>query len=286
MMTALVRKAAQAYVVGPELRDAVDVAGAFAAQGAASTICFWDGQDDTPPHVARMYTDTLQAMARSNLDAYLSIKAPSLGFDAALLAGVLDQGRGDGITVHFDSLGLETVDPTFRLIEDAHPAYPWLGCTLPGRWRRSPRDAEWATRLGLSVRVVTGQWPDTAGDVDLRRGFMNVVDALAGRTQRVAVASHNPVLAATALARLQSAGTPCELELLFGLPSRAVLEVGRRLAVPVRYYLPYGHAWLPYALRQARRNPRILWWVLRDAVFGREPRPSKPAPFAVKTILR
>jgi len=49
------------------------------------------------------------------------------------------------------------------------------------------------------------------------------------------------------------------------LPRRSVLKVSRDLGVPVRYYLPYGHAWLPYALRQARRDPRILWWVLRDA---------------------
>jgi proline dehydrogenase len=55
------------------------------------------------------------------------------------------------------------------------------------------------------------------------------------------------------------------MELLYGLPSRAVLKVAQDLAVPVRYYLPYGYAWLPYALRQARRDPRILWWVLRDA---------------------
>jgi proline dehydrogenase len=134
--------------------------------------------------------------------------------------------------------------------------------------------------------VVKGQWPDPAGDVDLRCGFLNVVEGLAGRTHKVAVATHDPALAAAALATLRSAGTPCELELLFGLPSRAVLEVGRRLAVPVRYYLPYGHAWLPYALRQARRNPRILWWVLRDAVFGRDRRPSKPASFAVRSLSR
>jgi hypothetical protein len=44
-----------------------------------------------------------------------------------------------------------------------------------------------------------------------------------------------------------------------------VLKVARDLAVPIRNYLPYGYAWLPYALRQARRDPRILWWVLRDA---------------------
>jgi proline dehydrogenase len=267
----LLRKAAEAYVVGPDVQDAMVVACALARQGSASTICFWDAQDDAPRHVAAMHQGALRAMAQSGLDTYLSIKAPSLGFDAGLLAEILDEARGSGLTVHFDSLGPETADRTFRLIEDAHSSYRWLGCTLPGRWRRSTKDAEWAAGLGLSVRVVKGQWPDAnTGDIDLRRGFLNVVDAVAGGAQKVGVATHDPAVAASAIHKLRAAGTPCELELLFGLPCRAVLEVGRGLAAPVRYYLPYGHAWLPYALRQARRNPRILWWLLRDAYFGRE----------------
>lgn len=265
----LLRKAAQAYVVGPELEDAVEAASAVGRQGATSTICFWDGQDDTPAQVAAMYLAALRGMARSGLEAYLSIKAPSLGFDAALVARIVGQAGRDGRAVHFDSLGPETADPTFRLIEELHSPQARLGCTLPGRWRRSPRDAEWAASLGLRVRVVKGQWPDTGADLDPRQGFLAVIDALAGRAREVAVATHDPVLAAGAIRKLRAAGTRCELELLFGLPRRAVLKVGRDLGVPVRYYLPYGHAWLPYALRQARRNPRILWWVLRDAFAAR-----------------
>jgi proline dehydrogenase len=122
-----------------------------------------------------------------------------------------------------------------------------------------------AAQMGLRVRVVKGQWADPEAAVDPHSGFLDVIRALAGGTAPVAVATHEPVLAAAAIRKLQTAATPCELELLYGLPSRAVLKVARDLAVPVRYYLPYGHAWLPYALRQARRDPRILWWVLRDA---------------------
>jgi proline dehydrogenase len=262
----LVRAAAHAYVVGPELADAVARARSLAAQGAASTICFWDGPEDEPGRVAQKYRDTLRAIARANLDSYLSIKAPSLAFDAGLVAGIVDEARGLGVGVHFDSLGPEAADRTFDLLEDARRVGSNLGCTLPGRWRRSVRDAERAARLGVNVRVVKGQWADADSDrADPRRGYLKVVEALAGRARRVAVATHDPVLASGAIRKLQAAGTPCELELLFGLPSRAVLEAGRKLGTPVRFYLPYGHAWLPYGVRQAARNPRILWWMLRDA---------------------
>jgi len=231
----------------------------------ASTLCFWDAQGDLPRHVADMYLATVRGIQSARLDSYVSIKAPSLEFDAGLVAEIAEAAAEAGIRVHFDSLGAETVDRTFRLIEQARTHHAPLGCTIPGRWRRSPRDAQRAAQMGLRVRVVKGQWPDPGATVDPHSGFLDIIGALAGTAAPVAVATHEPVLAATAVHRLRSAGTPCEMELLYGLPSRAVLKMARDLAVPVRYYLPYGHAWLPYALRQARRDPHILWWVLRDA---------------------
>jgi proline dehydrogenase len=71
-------------------------------------------------------------------------------------------------------------------------------------------------------------------------------------------------LAREALSRLLRSGTDCELELLCGLPRRASLAVARELGVPVRLYIPFGAAWLPYALGQVARNPRMLSWVVRD----------------------
>ncbi|MGA2736235.1 MAG: proline dehydrogenase [Bryobacteraceae bacterium] len=262
----LLRKAARSYVAGPELPDVLRLARTFAARGVpASTLCFWDAQDDAPRHVADMYLATVQAIQSAHLDSYVSIKAPSLAFDAGLVVEIADAARDAGIRMHFDSLGAETVDRTFRLIDVARGRGAKLGCTIPGRWRRSPGDAEKAAQMGLRVRVVKGQWPDPDAAVDPHVGFLDAIGALAGGASPVAVATHDPILAAAAIRKLQSAGTTCEMELLYGLPGRAVLHAVRDLAVPVRYYLPYGHAWLPYALRQARRDPRILWWVLRDA---------------------
>jgi proline dehydrogenase len=262
----LLRKAAESYIVGTEIGDAL----AKAAEFEASTICFWDAVGDDPRRVVDQYLNIIRGLAGTTLDSYLSIKLPSLEYDLALLDELLAAAAPARLKVHFDSLALDTATPTFDRITDAHSRYPNLSCTLPGVWRRSVDDAELAVRLGLDVRVVKGQWPDPAGAVaDPSKGCLRVVDALAGRARRVAVATHDPVLAGEALRKLQEAGTNCELELLFGLPSRAVLEVARRLGVKVRYYLPYGYAWLPYALNQAKRNPRILWWVVRDAFAPR-----------------
>jgi proline dehydrogenase len=274
----LLRTAARSYVAGPELDDAVAVARSLAAGGAASTICFWDGPEDAPRKVAERYLDALRAIPPAGLNSYVSIKVPSLAFDAGLLEEVAAEARALNVRVHFDSLGPEAAGRTFDFIEDLVHLPTNLSCTIPGRWRRSVEDADRAVRLGIGVRVVKGQWEDAeknGNGLDPRRGFLDVIDALAGRARHVAVATHNPELAFEAIGRLQAAGTPCELELLYGLPSSAALEVGRRLGTPVRFYIPYGHAWLPYGIRQATRNPRILWWMLRDAwASGARRRPA------------
>jgi len=72
-----------------------------------------------------------------------------------------------------------------------------------------------------------------------------------------------------ALRRLRAAGTSCELELLFGLPARRVMDVADEEGVPVRLYVPYGASFLPYRLSHIRQTPRIGWWFLRDLLFGR-----------------
>jgi proline dehydrogenase len=82
----------------------------------------------------------------------------------------------------------------------------------------------------------------------------------------VGVATHDPLLAAEAIRRLQAAGTPCVQELLYGLPMRTQVAQARQLKVGVRIYVPYGQAYMPYALSQIRRKPRIVWWLLRDLV--------------------
>ena len=47
---------------------------------------------------------------------------------------------------------------------------------------------------------------------------------------------------------------------------RRSVKAANRLGVKVRVYIPYGDAYLSYALSQVRRNPRILWWLARDAM--------------------
>ncbi|HVH31812.1 MAG TPA: proline dehydrogenase, partial [bacterium] len=211
----------------------------------------------------------LDAVARVGLNCSISVKAPPLEFAQDLLLAIVERARRADVSIHFDSLAPEASDATFGLIADVLPRYPRLGCTLPGRWPRSVRDADLAVELGVNARVVKGQWADPAGpDLDMRTGFLAVIDRLAGRAARVGVATHDVALAREALRRLRAANTPCELELLLGLPTGPSLSTAAAAGAPVRFYVPYGHSALPYRLSQVPQNPRVARWIVRDLLVG------------------
>src|SRR5262245_49216658 len=265
----LVKRATQAYVAGPELADALHVCSSLSRRGIPSTIGYWNSVGEPPRQIADIYLAALDSLATEGLDCYLTIKVWSLGFAQDLLAEILERSAQEGIRIHCDSRSPDRTEQMFALLTAAFPHHSRLSCSLPGRWRRSLRDAELAMDLGIKVRVVKGEWEDQdEPDRDPRAGFLAVVDRLAGRARQVAVATHDAPLACEALRRLRTAGSPCILELLFGLPMRPVMRLARAAGVPVRVYVPYGQAMLPYQLAQAWQNPRMYWWFIRDLLFG------------------
>jgi proline dehydrogenase len=257
------------YVAGPTVDAAVDTCRRTARQGFAGAICYWNDEADTPQVVGRHYLEAVAALERADLDCYLSLKATAVGYARELMGEIGARASAAGFRLHLDSMWPESAAPTLALLTELAARRIALGCTLPGRWRRSVDDAERAIELGLTVRVVKGQWPDPDHPaLDPSAGFLAVIDRLAGRAPLVAVATHDPCLALAALQRLRAAGTACELELLFGLPRRAVVPLARAAHVPARIYVPYGAAWVPYCLSQVRQNPRLLWWAVRDAALS------------------
>lgn len=257
--------ASRAYVPGPRLEDAVRMAHRVEADGMAVTLGYFNADDDPPELIEDQGCTAIDAAARLSKPAYVSIKVPPMAYALHRARDIASRAARHHQWLHVDSHGPETAQPTLQLLEALRGQQPRLSLTVPGRWQRSLQDCDWAVQRGIRVRVVKGQWAcPHEPEMDLRSGFLAVIDRLAGRATEVAVATHDAPLAREALRRLQEAGTPCELELLCGLPRREVMAVARELKVPVRFYIPYGSAWLPYALGQLVRQPRLWGWMLRD----------------------
>ena len=262
------RRAARVYQAGPRLADAMAVCRRFKDAGTATILGLQNKTGEDSRVAADAYLEAIESLAGTGLDCYVSVKAPPLQFSHELFGALLARSRDAGIRLHLDSHAMETADPTFALLDRAGPVpLRDIGVTLPGRWKRSLADADWAVERGVSVRVVKGQWEDPGEPGrDPGQGFLQVVERLAGRAAHVGIASHNASLVRDSARRLSEKGTSCELELLYGLPARRALSVAREFSMNNRMYVPYGCPSLPYSAGDIPKNLISALWLLRDVL--------------------
>ena len=74
----LAARAARGYVAGPDLADALRTCRRLSLRGFAGTVCYWNGNDDSPRAIADEYLGALAGLAREPLNCSLSVKAPPL----------------------------------------------------------------------------------------------------------------------------------------------------------------------------------------------------------------
>lgn len=238
------------------------------AKGLVTTAGYFQADDDLPETIVEANV-ALAALLAGNAAAYISVKAPPLGFDRGAIATIAEAAAGAGLRLLFDAHAAKDAQATQDIVLGLLERHPGTGLAVPARWRRSAADIARFRDTSASIRLVKGEWADPDWpDPDVAAAYLALVSQLAGRTAPVAVATHDPALAHEALTRLRDAGTPCELEQLRGLPSRRTIAVARRLGVPVRIYVPYGPGWWPYAINQALARPYLPAWFLRDAAAG------------------
>ena len=250
---------------GPGPKTAARICLRLNARGLGVTVGHFPGSGDSPDSITTANILMAVALQGRAGDAYLSVKAPQLSFDAERLHEIAQAAAASRLSLMFDAHSPELADKTLALFAELLDTYPGTGCVLPARWRRSQADAGRFRDSTARIRVVKGEWADEHEEMpDIAASYLALVERLAGRAGAVAIATHDPQLAERSLKMLLAAGTPCELEQLRGLPRQRTMAIARQLGVPVRLYVPFGRGWLPYALDKALARPYLLGWMIRD----------------------
>ncbi|RZV44253.1 MAG: proline dehydrogenase, partial [Acidimicrobiales bacterium] len=253
----ILKKAASRYVTGDTVEDALNIATDIHSNGHGVTICYWHSLEETADQVESQYADAVKKCHDAGLDFHLAVKVPAFDKDLTQVTKIVENVRKHGGSVDFDAHAPEQADDVLTVAKSLGGEA--LGLAIPGRWHRSIEDADRAIELGLRIRVVKGGWPDPdEPNMDLRAGYLNVVDAIAGRAREVGVATHDDWLIQEVLKRLQNGNSEVEQELLYGLPMKSAETHGFDAGVPLRVYVPYGSAWFPYSVSKAMTDPRRL----------------------------
>lgn len=263
---------AKLCAIGPKnSSEGVEVCRVLRSHGVACTLGKFSKAGDDPVQVVHEYQQASNALksAVTSASFYLSLKPPALDFSLEHAAAIAAKALQNRHSIHFDSHGHLLAEPTAQLLErlmDLHlpasgMAGSWrYGLTLPSRWKRSLEDAQFVTEMGLRARLVKGEFKATSSfdEMDPARGFLALVDRLAGNVPEIAVATHDYALAREAIARCKSASSPVQLELLFGMPAGKMIALAREMGVPVGFYVPYGDTLLVYGIYHFLTNPHKL----------------------------
>ncbi|MFN1834127.1 hypothetical protein AB2B38_002600 [Balneola sp. MJW-20] len=268
----IVFRIASRHIAGRDLRDAVSVCDWVTDRGHNYILSSWRNGDEKHPSETNKkeniysFMNSIVAIKQIGGNGYLSLKLDAIGYDNEAFLDILSLARSANVRIHIDSLGQDTCDANFSMIERASEYHDILGCTLPSRWARSREDAKRAADLKLAVRIVKGQWEDASLSIDPRENYMAIAKIIAGKVPYIGIATHDKKLTENALTYLENSDSKVEVEQFFSLPLNA-MDLAIKYSMPYRVYVSYGYPSIPYNYKFAMTRPVLGFWMLSDFTF-------------------
>ncbi len=279
----VVKRLSDRYIAGPELADACRVVKELNERGRTATIDVL-GEEVTRRDDARALVDeymhVFETIREQELSSNVSVKPTGLGLklDRDLcrdgLAEIVRCAEARGNFVRIDMEDSSTTSDTLAVYRELRgQGLERVGVVLQARLRRTLDDVASLAGLAASVRLCKGIYlepPEIAyEDFDeIRRNFLQALEALLANGCRVAIATHDDWLVERSLDLLREhrlTHEQYEFQMLLGVREAMgddLVRDGHRL----RIYVPYGRRWYEYSMRRLQENPKIAGYVARDTL--------------------
>jgi proline dehydrogenase len=286
----LLRGLAQRYVAGEELADGTVVAQTLNTQGLLASLDYL-GESVTNTAEARRavgaYIEALEAIARDQVEANVSLKLTQLGLDlsrelaVAHLRKILERARELDIFVRIDMESSAYTERTLSVHRELWDAgFTNVGIVLQAYLYRTAADVEQAIERGVQVRLCKGAYlePSRVAYADkaaVDANYARLMERLLIHGNHPAIATHDERLIRQAQEIVQRENISpdrFDFEMLFGVRRDLQLRLVRE-RYRVRVYLPYGEQWYPYLVRRLAERPANIGFFLRslfaEALSGR-----------------
>jgi proline dehydrogenase len=280
----LLRGLAQRYVAGEELADGAVVAQTLNTQGLLVSLDYL-GESVTNPaesrRAAAAYLEALEAIARDQVEANISLKLTQLGLDVsrelavAHLRRILERARELDIFVRIDMESSAYTQRTLEVHQELwDEGFHNVGIVLQAYLYRTAADVQKAIEQGVRVRLCKGAYMEHSrvaysDKAAVDANFARLMEQLLLHGNQPAIATHDERLIRQAqdiAAREGISPDSFDFEMLFGvrrdLQLRLVDDDYR-----VRVYLPYGEEWYPYLVRRLAERPANIGFFVRSLVL-------------------
>ncbi|MBI2572147.1 MAG: proline dehydrogenase family protein [Candidatus Schekmanbacteria bacterium] len=280
----LVRLAADRYIAGETLDDALSMVRTLGLEGIAATLDIL-GEDVAAPAAAEAaataYSLALERIAANELDCNVSVKPSQLGLkiDRELCCrnfrAIVSRARELGNFVRIDMEDHTLTSPTIALYRELRRDFDNVGLVLQAYMRRSIADVDALAPLVPNFRLCKGIYDEPRAlaykmPAVINDNFTWLLQKMFDGGSYVGIATHDEALVWSALREIERRKlTPdrYEFQMLLGVDPELrsiIVGAGHRL----RVYVPFGAHWHAYSLRRLRENPRMASYVARD-VTGR-----------------
>jgi proline dehydrogenase len=282
----IVRRVAMRYVAGETLGAAVATVADLNRQGYEATLDVLGEDAKDGEHADAAVVEYLRALAeiadaglKSNVSVKLTHLGLRLGREAceARLGRIVEAARERGNRVRIDMEDSGLTDVTLDVYRTARERFGNVGTVLQAYLRRTRNDATKLAAEGANLRLCKGIYREPAaiafqGREEIRQSYLDAAEILLkGEKSYVGFATHDRVLLdrCRELVRRLGVGTDrYEFQALLGVPVEDVLERFVAEGIRVRWYVPFGVEWYPYATRRLKENPKIASYVFRQ-IFSR-----------------
>lgn len=273
------RLGAKRFVSGETIDQAVTVIKELNAKKLAVTVDylgeFVDSEQEANER-AESSIATINAIGREKLNAQMSVKMTSLGFDiseAVLMNNmrrIMDAAQKNNVFVTIDMEDYERCQRTLEIFKQLKTEYDNIGTVIQAYLYRTEKDIEDLNPYSPNLRLVKGAYkesPEVAfpDKKDVDENFKKIIKMHLLNGNYTAVASHDDNIINFTKEFAKANNIPksqFEFQMLFGIMPERQLQLAEE-GYTMRVYVPFGTDWYGYFMRRLAERPANVAFVLK-----------------------
>lgn len=273
------RLGAKRFVSGESVEQAVAVIKELNSKKLAATVDylgeFVDNEREANER-AESSIAMIKAIGREKLNAQMSVKMTSLGFDISEkvvmnnMRRIMDTAKENNVFVTIDMEDYDRCQKTLDIFKQLKSEYDNIGTVIQAYLYRTEKDIEDLNQYSPNLRLVKGAYkesPEVAfpEKKDVDENFKKIIKMHMLNGNYTAVASHddNIINFTKEFAKANNIPkTQFEFQMLFGIMPERQLQLAEE-GYTMRVYVPFGTDWYGYFMRRLAERPANVAFVLK-----------------------
>lgn len=220
--------------------------------------------------------EAIKAIGREKLNAQLSVKMTSLGFDISEavvmknMRRIMDAAKENNVFVTIDMEDYERCQKTLDIYKQLKSEYENIGTVLQAYLYRTEKDIEDLNQYSPNLRLVKGAYKESAEVAfpekkDVDENFKKIIQMHLLNGNYTAIASHDDAIINFTKEFTKANNIPntqFEFQMLYGIMPERQLQLANE-GYTMRVYVPYGTDWYGYFMRRLAERPANVAFVLK-----------------------